>query len=598
QKMAAQSPAGPAAPEPTPPVGFSRGTDKQSEQGRQYGQPGFVGEPINLNVVNADIRDILNYITEQYGVNFVIDSSVGAVPVTVNVQDVPWNIALDAVLKANRLGIEVNGNILRVATTDVLAKEAETQKVINDSRLDASPLVTEFIRLNYARASGTLAQAAGSTGAFSGGATNLSFSGGAGGDATGGSGDQGLLPIISRRLSRRGSIEVDGRSNTLIITDVKENIDAIRQLVAILDQPEPQVEIETRIVIAQRNFSRDLGAQLSLGVANFTRGGLANITTLPSNSGTGDGGDGGGGGGGGGGGNSNTVRTGPNPFGVFGGLDGTNQPLPSLAAAAASTVIGLTTGLIGSAQLSALITLAESRGQAKTVATPRVTALNNRPAQIESGSQIPVQTTQAASGTAVVTTTFVSVPLRLSITPQITDAGTVVLRVTIENNTINTGIAVGGVPGIDTQRMQSEVLVPDGGTTVMGGVLADTEGEAQQRTPGLASIPILGNLFKRKLTTRQNSEILFFITPHIYRPDYNGRPTSGTVSNGQRTVTIPQPVPLGNPPSNTPTPTQLQQQPQTQTTPSAQPQLMPAPTANSPAGTNTARPGTLSGQRP
>jgi type IV pilus assembly protein PilQ len=584
-----------AAPTPTPPAGFSRGGDKQSEQGRQYGQPGFVGEPINLNVVNADIRDILNYITEQYGVNFVIDASVAAVPVTVNVQDVPWNIALDAVLKANRLGIEVNGNILRVATTDVLAKEAETQKVINDSRLDASPLVTEFIRLNYARASGTLAQAAGSTGAFSGGATNLSFSGGAGGDATGGSGDQGLLPIISRRLSRRGSIEVDGRSNTLIITDVKENIDAVRQLVAILDQPEPQVEIETRIVIAQRNFSRDLGAQLSLGVANLTRGGLANISTLPATSGTG--GDSGGGGGGGGGGGSNAVRTGPNPFGVFGGLDGTNQPLPSLAAAAANTVIGLTTGLLGTAQLTALISLAESRGQAKTVATPRVTALNNRPAQIESGSQIPVQTTQAASGTAVVTTTFVSVPLRLSITPQITDAGTVVLRVTIENNTINTGIAVGGVPGIDTQRMQSEVLVPDGGTTVMGGVLADTEGEVQQRTPGLASIPIVGNLFKRKLTTRQNSEILFFITPHIYRPDYHGRPTAGTVSSGQRSVTIPQPVPLGNPPSNTPTPTQLQQQPQPQTTPT-QPQLLSAPTANSPAGTTTARPGTLSGQRP
>ena len=164
---------GPAAPAPTPPVGLSRGADKQSEQGRQYGQPGFIGEPINLNVVNADIRDILNYITEQYGVNFVIDSSVAAGPVTVNVQDVPWNIALDAVLKANRLGIEVNGNILRVATIDVLAKEADTQKVINDSRLDASPLVTEFIRLNYARASGTLAQAAGSTGAFFGGATNL-----------------------------------------------------------------------------------------------------------------------------------------------------------------------------------------------------------------------------------------------------------------------------------------------------------------------------------------------------------------------------------------------------------------------------------------
>jgi len=561
----------------------------QSQQGRQYGQPGFVGEPINLNVVNADIRDILNYITEQYGVNFVIDSSVGAVPVTVNVQDVPWNIALDAVLKANRLGVESSGNILRVATTEVLAKESETQRVINDSRLDASPLVTEFIRLNYARASGTLAQAAGSTGAFSGGSTNLSFSGGAGGDATGGSGDQGLLPIISRRLSRRGSIEVDGRSNTLIITDVKENIEAIRQLAAILDQPEPQVEIETRIVIAQHNFSRDLGAQLSAVVLNASRGGVGSLATFPQPSQAGTSGTGGTG--------TGTVATSTSPFNDRSGrVTGPFQPNNNLAAAAASTVIGLTTGLFGSAQISALITLAESRGEAKTVATPRVTALNNRPAQIESGSQIPVQTTQAASGTAVITTTFVSVPLRLSITPQITDVGTVILRVTIENNTINTGIAVGGVPGIDTQRMQSEVLVPDGGTTVMGGVLADTEGETRQRTPGLASIPIVGNMFKRKLTTRQSSEILFFITPHIYRPDYQGRPTAGAISNGPRTTTISQPVPLGNPQSNTPTPTQLQQQ---QQAPQSAPQGLNAPAPNAPpATTPSARPGSLGGQRP
>jgi type IV pilus assembly protein PilQ len=576
-EVAAQQKPSPS-PTATPTVTIAPAADatSQSQQGRQYGQPGFVGEPINLNVVNADIRDILNYITEQYGVNFVIDSSVAAVPVTVNVQDVPWNVALDAVLKANRLGIESSGNILRVATTEVLAKESETQKVINDSRLDASPLVTEFIRLNYARASGTLAQAAGSTGAFSGGATNLSFSGGAGGDATGGSGDQGLLPIISRRLSRRGSIEVDGRSNTLIVTDVKENIEAIRQLTAILDQPEPQVEIETRIVIATRNFSRDLGAQISAGILSLGRGGLGNISSLPAT----------------------PPISGQNPQGVFGGLVGTPQPLGSLGASAASTIIGLTTGLFGTAQISALITMAESRGDAKTVATPRVTALNNRPAQIESGSQIPVQTTQAAGGTAVVTTTFVSVPLRLSITPQITDAGTVILRVTIENNTINTGIAVGGVPGIDTQRMQSEVLVPDGGTTVMGGVLVDTEGDTRQRTPGLASIPILGNLFKRKLTTRQSSEILFFITPRIYRPDYQGRPTTTTATSGPRTTTISQPVPMGNPQSNTPTPTQLQQQSTPQTSPGT-PQLLSAPTPSAPASNSpNARPGALGGQRP
>jgi len=577
-------------PQPTPPPGSpaAQNQTQQSDQGRRYGSPGFVGEPINLNVVNADIRDILNYITEQYGINFVIDSSVGAVPVTVNVQEVPWNLALDALLRANKLGVEVTGNILRVATTETLAKEAETQRIIKDAQLNNSPLITELFRLNYIRASGTLAQAAGSTGAFAGGATNLSFSGGAGGDATGNGGDQGILPIIKRRLSRIGSVEVAASSNTLIVTDVKENVEALRQLIAVLDQPEPQVEIETRIVIAQRNFSRDLGSQLSMGVANFNRGGLANLTTLPSSSGTGSGT----------GSNDGSVRTGPNPFGVFGGLDGTFQPLGNLGAAAPSTVIGLTTGLFGTAQISLAISAAETRGEVKTVATPRVTTLNNRPAQIESGTQIPVQTTQAAGGTAVVTTTFVSVPLRLSITPQITDAGTVVLRITIENNTVNTGIAVGGVPGIDTQRMQSEVMVPDGGTTVMGGVLADTDGTSRQRTPGVASIPILGNLFKRKTITKNSLEILFFITPKIYRPDYFGRPMTVAPSAGPRTTTVPQPVPLGNPQSNTPTPTELQQGDRPQPNTPQNPGVLGAPGSSNPPGTNSARPTALGGQRP
>src|SRR5436853_2913506 len=218
-------------PSPTPPArpGISPGKDNQAmqaDQGKRYGQSGFVGEPINLNVVNADIRDILNYITEQYGINFVIDNSVQAVPVTVNVQDVPWNYALDAILRANRLGVDVNGNILRIATSETLAKESETQRIIKDSQLSNSPLITELVRLNYARASGTLATAAGPTSGFAGGATNMSFSGGAGGDASGGGGDQGILPIIKRRLSRLGSVEVAAQSNSLIITDVRENVEA------------------------------------------------------------------------------------------------------------------------------------------------------------------------------------------------------------------------------------------------------------------------------------------------------------------------------------------------------------------------------------
>ena len=541
---------------PTP----SPAAQSQASQGAQYGQPGFVGEPISVNVVNSDIRDILNYITEQYGVNFVVDSSVKQVPVTINVTDVPWNFALDSVLKANRLGIEVNGNILRVATLEVLkeeskirAEEESARAYLKEAQLMNMPLVTEFIRLNYARAAGTLDSTAGETAGFSGGlvsgVTNgnavrryLSEGSLAQPTRVTSSDDQGILPIVQRRLSRRGGVEVDGRSNTLIVTDVKENIDAIRRLVELLDQPEPQVEIETRIVLANRAFSRDLGFQLS-ALALSSRGGAIGIGQSPGTAGP----------------STAVIGTGLVPGGVPQGIQ---NPSVGLGANNPTTVIGLTTGLIGTAQISALITAAENKGQAKIVATPRVTALNNRPAQIESGTQIPVVTPQigAGGGSTLFTTTFISVPLRLSVTPQITDAGTVILKVTMENNNVNGSVNALGTPGIDTQRMSTEVLVPDGGTTVVGGVVNDRETETQNRTPGLSSLPVLGNLFRRKLITRSTDEILFFITPRIYRPDYQGRRVETEPVTGTRSVQIPQPVPLGNPATNTPPSTQQQQQ--------------------------------------
>ena len=503
------------------------------QQGRMYGDPGFVGEPINLNVVNADIRDILNYITEQYGINFVIDKSVKAVPVTVNVSNVPWNVALDSVLRSQGLGVQINGTILRVAEQQTLADEQSIAQKIRDSQLDVSPLYTEFIRLNYARASGTLSGDGGGASQFTSGVSSNSSNAGSTSNSNGS--DQGVLGIIQRRLSRRGAVEVDGRSNTLIITDVRENIDAIRQLVNLLDQPEPQVEIEARIVLATRNFSRDLGVQLSAVVVGTGNGAGGVFSTLPGNNGsTGPG----------------IVRppgsglTFPEPDGSLGGI--------------ANTIIGLTTGVIGTARINALITAGENKQQAKVIATPRITTLNNRPAQIETGSQIPVTTIQpgsagGAGGVAIVTTEYVSVPLRLAVTPQITDVGTVLLNVVAENSTAS---AAGGfAPAISTQRMQTQVMVPDGGTTVVGGSLLDNESEELNRTPGLSRIPLLGNLFKRKTIQRDATELLFFITPRIFRPDFQGNVTPSRISDGMRTTTIIQPVPLGNPPSNSVTPT-------------------------------------------
>ena len=203
------------------------------QQGKMYGEPGFVGEPINLKVVNADIRDILNYITEQYGINFVIDSSVKAVPVTVNVNDVPWNIALDSVLSAQGLGVQVNGNILRIADIKILAAEADIHSRQLASQLVLKPLITQYVRLNYANARNAPSQSQSTSGTTTaGGPTSIPGlnpygipenganvsqepSAPAAGSAT------GLLPIIKRRLSMRGSIEIDDRANALIITEVK-----------------------------------------------------------------------------------------------------------------------------------------------------------------------------------------------------------------------------------------------------------------------------------------------------------------------------------------------------------------------------------------
>ncbi len=502
---------------------------KPENQGKMYGQAGFQGEVINLNVVNADIREILNYITEQYGINFVIDKSVKAVPVTVNVSNVPWNIALDSILQSQELGVQINGPILRIASQKTLAQERELQLEIAESQLDKAPLFTEFIRLNYARAANTLSGEAGRAGGFTGGTTSASTSSGSGGGAN--SADQGILGIIKKRLSRRGTVEVDGRSNTLIVTDVKENIDALRKLVFYLDQPAPQVEIEARIVVATRTFSRDLGFQLSAVVTNPSRGAAGIFSTLPgadNNSATG--------------GNTNAGSPG----------NGSSFPEPNgRLGAAANTIIGLTTGVFGTARINALLTAGEQKGNVKTIATPRVTTLNNRPAEIESGQQIPITTVQpgSAAGAAIVATVeYVPVPLRLAVTPQITDVGTVILNVVAENNSVPP--TAGGTPAISVQRMQTEVMVPDGGTTVVGGALFDSESEIKDRTPGLSKIPLIGNLFKRKQVARNTNEILFFITPRIYRPDYNGKPTSGKVSNGPRSVRLLQPVPLGNPPSN------------------------------------------------
>ncbi len=489
--------AGAQAPPPAPMV------PRQQQGG--YLTEGFTGRPVNLELKNVDLRDVLRFLHNRFGVNFIVDRSVPAsLPVDVSVKDIPWNQALDAILKANGLGaVREEGGIIRISTLPSIASERDAQRAVQASYFLSLPLVTKIYRLKY---TSPLPKTQG----------NSTSSGGSGGGGGGGGGSSsnsnfdpesiktGIFIFIKNRLSSRGRIEFDVRSNSLIITDLAQRLDVIEEIIRAIDRPEPQVEIEARIVVANRTFLRDLGVQLSAAVTNPARGGLAAIdsivgSTLPD----------------------------------FGG-----QPTPT-GLDTGGSLISLTTGAIGTFRISANIIAAERKGQARTIAAPRVTTQNNTTAEITNGVQIPVQTVSNNT----ITTTFVDAALRLQITPQIVvEDGAVLLNVIAENNNVSDLRVNGGTPGINTQSASAVVLVPDGGTTVLGGINIDSENVSEDRTPGLARIPIFGNLFKRRTTNRTTQEILFFITPRIFRPELVGLTQESTLRTSDITITPVLPV--------------------------------------------------------
>lgn len=490
--------------------------------------PAFVGGLISFDLRSGvDIRDMLRFISQQYGVNFIVDKSVSQVPVDIRVTDIPWNHVMDSVLRANRLGAvcESNGRIIRIATLAAVKEEEEQTRAIAEEKAKQIPLVTKIIHLKYARAAGALGSSgagASGRGGGGGGGGGGSMSSGAGTGA-GATGQGSLMSIVNSRLSPRGRTEVDLRTNSLIVTDLPEYTLVIEDMISKLDRPEPQVEIETRIVIASRNFLRDIGSELAGGALGKNgRTGLFETTPAQFNGGAispggpGSGSSGsssgsGSSGSGSGSGSGSTASLGKNLVGPF--ADN------SLRAAVANSVLSLTTGAIGTGILSMALSASETKGQIRTIASPRVTTTDNKTAEIINGVQIPVQTVSNNT----ITTTFVTAALRLEITPQIIEEnGQVLMHVVAENNSVDFSLANqfnNGTPGIDTQSAESTVLVADGGTTVMGGINIDSEGHTINRTPGVSRIPLLGELFKHRSTRRDSNEILFFVTPRIVRND-------------------------------------------------------------------------------
>ena len=450
-----QAPAVQPAPPPTP----TERTTQQQIVGAQ--EKKYTGHPITMDFQGVDLRSVLRTFAEISGLNMVIDPDVQGT-VDMILTDVPWDQALEVILRGNNLDYTVDGSIVRVAKIDTLKKEQESKQQLAKVSADAGTLAVRTFTLSYAKAAAA-------------------------------------APLVKRAvLSPRGDVQIDERTNTLIITDLPARLDTVQQLLNTLDRAEPQVEVEARVVQTTREFAQAIGVQWGLNgrvapeLGNTPPIAFPNRGTL--------------------GGRTGAVQ-GPTGDPRAGILETASNAV-NLGVPAASSAIGLALGSInGAFNLDVALTALERSGKGRILSTPRLTTQNNIEAEVAQGIQIPIQT--VANNT--VTVSFKEAVLVLKVTPQITTAGTVIMRILIENATADFSREVNGIPPIDTQRANTTVQVNDGSTTIIGGIFVSQEQYANERTPVLHRIPLLGWLFRRDSQTDQSRELLIFITPRILR---------------------------------------------------------------------------------
>lgn len=428
----------------------------------------FSGSPIDVDYQSANLRTVLRQLSEIGGVNLVIDPSVPSTStVDLKLTQVPWDQVMDVVLRTSQLTFDLQGPVLRVLTREARTRELEDEARQKQAGQQAPDLFTMHHKLNYAKAV-----------------------------------DVKLL-LERAILSQRGNVEVDERSNMLIIKDVKMTLDEIRPLLAEIDKPEPQVEIEAQILQTNRDAAKALGVQW--GFNGRAAAELGNTTNLafPNNGSIG----------------GRTVQQGPVQQGAAGSdprastLNQTGTAV-NLPVTGATSALGLSLGSInGALNVDVSISALERSGDLKILSKPKVVAQNNKRAEVTQGFQIPIQT--VANNT--VSVTFKDAALVLRVTPQITGANTVIMAIELENGIPDFSRAVNGNPSINTQKALTEVQVADGVTTVIGGILNSRESNSTDRTPGLSNVPLLGWLFKREDTRSESQELMIFITPRIIR---------------------------------------------------------------------------------
>ena len=418
----------------------------------------YSGEPISVNLKDVDLKDFFRLIHEISGLNVVLDPTVSG-QVTIVLDEVPWDQAMDVVMRNNGLGKEVEGNVVRIAKLETLNTEQETRRKLNESVQKAAPMVTVPRTLSYAKAND-------------------------------------LITTLKKFLSERGDMVADNRTNTLLITDTPERITQVETLIKTLDQKSLQVEIEARVVSASRSFARDIGSQLAASglTGNVILGGTGAVGESPIKRGV-----------------TPPLFIGTPPTG--GTFANIAQPLlTNFPAAGATSGFSFLLTKGSSFALDAIIGAAESRGIGKLLSRPKIITQNNVEAIVKQGVKIPIQTTINNT----VSVQYIDVVLRLTVTPQITAEGTIFLKTDIENTSIDPGIATTpGQFGLDTQSAQTQVLVSNGGTVFFGGVVQNINRVSEAEVPLLGSVPLIGNMFKHKSTTSTTNELLFFITPRI-----------------------------------------------------------------------------------
>jgi type IV pilus assembly protein PilQ len=435
----------------------------QSSGSLQNTQPGrYTGEPISVNLKDVDLKDFFRLIHEISGLNVVLDPNVKGT-LTIVLDEVPWDQALDIVLQNNGLDKQFSGNVLRIATRDTLKKEAETMRDLEKAQAEAVAPVTVTRVLSYAKA------------------------------AT-------MKDTLKKFLSPRGDILSDDRSNQLIVRDIPSVIPTIDNLIRQLDRKSQQVEIEARVISASRSFAQDIGVQW----------GFAGTTT-----------------------SGRSIYGGDPNVGISPVQTGSGLPAPPLVATPTSSSGGSSTpGLPFNVNLGAgvptsgfgfiqrspnfavdiFISAAESKGVGKLLSKPKVITQNNEKATVKQGTKIPIQTTINNT----ISVQYIDAVLKLEVTPQITAEGTVFMDVLVENTQIDNGIPrVQGIPALDTQAAETKVLVADGGTVVIGGIIISQQQTDVTEVPIVGSLPLIGHLFKRTNTTVQSQELLFFLTPRI-----------------------------------------------------------------------------------